>query len=106
MYQFIPTQLTQYSFLLLFRWFERAILFLIVMNCGFLSIYDPLETPTGFFEFSLSRNKILEYSELFFTFAFTIEMILRIFAQGFLFHKYSYLRDAWNVLDYVIVQSG
>ena len=35
--------------------------------------------------------------------AFTVEMMLRVIALGFVLHKYSYLRDAWNWLDFLIV---
>jgi hypothetical protein len=34
---------------------------------------------------------------------YTMEMILKIFAFGFLFSQKAYLRDLWNVLDFVIV---
>lgn len=35
---------------------------------------------------------------------FTIECVLKIVAKGFLFNgKPSYLRSAWNILDFVIV---
>jgi hypothetical protein len=33
-------------------------------------------------------------------------MLLKIFALGFILNKGSYLRDAWNILDFVIVVSG
>ncbi len=38
--------------------------------------------------------------------SYTIEMIIKIVSLGFLFNKGSYLRDAWNILDFVIVSSG
>lgn len=33
-------------------------------------------------------------------------MILKVLAMGFLFNKGAYLRDSWNMLDFVIVISG
>ena len=33
-------------------------------------------------------------------------MVLKIFAQGLIFHKNAYLRDAWNWLDFVVVVTG
>ena len=30
-------------------------------------------------------------------------MVLKIFAYGFVFNKKAYLRDLWNILDFVIV---
>ena len=34
---------------------------------------------------------------------YTIEMGLKIIGMGFLFNRNAYLRDAWNMLDFVIV---
>jgi hypothetical protein len=33
-------------------------------------------------------------------------MIIKIVALGFLFNKGAYLRDPWNVLDFIIVGSA
>lgn len=33
-------------------------------------------------------------------------MVLKILAMGFIWNKGSYLRDSWNLLDFVIVMSG
>ncbi len=33
-------------------------------------------------------------------------MLLKIFALGFVLTKNSYLRDAWNILDFTIVVAG
>lgn len=34
---------------------------------------------------------------------FLVEAIINIIGKGFLFHKNSYLRDPWNVLDFFVV---
>lgn len=34
---------------------------------------------------------------------YTTEMVLKILGLGFIFGKNSYLKDSWNVLDFVIV---
>lgn len=34
---------------------------------------------------------------------YVIEMILKIMAYGFVFNEKAYLRDLWNILDFVIV---
>lgn len=36
---------------------------------------------------------------------YTIEMSLKIIGLGFIFSKGSYLRDGWNILDFVIVST-
>jgi len=33
-------------------------------------------------------------------------MVLKILALGFIWNKGSYLRDSWNILDFIIVMSG
>lgn len=33
-------------------------------------------------------------------------MVLKILALGFVFKKGSYLRDPWNILDFVVVSTG
>ena len=37
---------------------------------------------------------------------YSIEMFLKIFGYGFIMAEGSYLRDYWNILDFVIVISG
>lgn len=37
---------------------------------------------------------------------YSIEMIIKIVALGFIFNTGSYLRDPWNDLDFVIVASA
>lgn len=41
-----------------------------------------------------------------FTVIYTIECIMKILAFGLVLHKRSYLRDGWNVLDFIIVLTG
>lgn len=33
-------------------------------------------------------------------------MVLKILGMGFVFNRDAYLRDAWNILDFVIVMVG
>lgn len=33
---------------------------------------------------------------------YTLEMMLKIFAKGFVLNKFSYLRNKWNMLDFVV----
>ena len=41
-----------------------------------------------------------------FTAIYTLEMLLKILAKGFILHSYAYLRDPWNWLDFVVVCLG
>jgi hypothetical protein len=81
------------------RWFDGAILFVILVNCAFLASYD----PTGK---DRDRNHVVETSNYAFTGIFAAEMVCRVIAMGFLFSKHAYLRNPWNRLDFVVVISG
>ena len=37
---------------------------------------------------------------------YTVEMILKVIALGFIMEKNSYLRDPWNILDFIVVFFG
>ena len=37
---------------------------------------------------------------------FTMEMVVKIVADGFILHKDSYLRNPWNIMDFIVVVSG
>ena len=44
--------------------------------------------------------------EYVFLFIFTAECIMKIIAQGFFQHQNAYLRNGWNILDFIIVIIG
>ena len=48
-------------------------------------------------------NSAIEDSELFFTIVFTIEMLVKMIASGVYFEQEAYLKDGWNVMDFVVV---
>ena len=48
----------------------------------------------------------MNISDEVFQIAYTVEMVVKIVSMGFLFNNGSYLRDAWNILDFVIIASG
>jgi hypothetical protein len=75
-----------------FVWFINVI---ILLNSVFL-ILDTVE----------SLNDISDYSNYFFTAIFTFEMVVKIIAYGFVLGDFTYLRDAWNCLDFIIVVTG
>lgn len=51
-------------------------------------------------------NPHFVYHRYIFAAIYTVEMILKIIAKGFCMHKYAYLRDPWNWLDFVVVILG
>lgn len=58
-------------------------------DCSFLSCVCPQET--------------VEYA---FLIIFTIETFLKIIAYGLVMHQNAYVRNGWNMLDFVIVVIG
>ena len=82
-------------------WFVNIILFLIVVSTITLALETPLDNPEG------DKIKVLEKIDLGMTIAFTLEAVIKIIAAGFLLAgKNSYIRDPWNILDFVIVVSA
>jgi hypothetical protein len=81
--------------------FERLSLGLILANCIFLA----MDSKSPDFE-STRLGAVLNMAERFFMVAFTVEMIAKILALGLYGDKGSYLRDPWNVIDFVIVIMG
>jgi len=44
--------------------------------------------------------------EIVFLILYTIEMALKITALGFMFTPIAYLKDVWNILDFIIIITG
>ena len=47
-----------------------------------------------------------EKTELYFLGIFCVEALLKIVALGFVLHTGSYLRNGWNIMDFVVVVTG
>ncbi|XP_040216183.1 voltage-dependent R-type calcium channel subunit alpha-1E isoform X5 [Rana temporaria] len=77
------------------------ILATIIANCIVLALEQHLpgddKTP-------MSRR--LEKTEPYFIGIFCFEAGIKIVALGLVFHKGSYLRNGWNVMDFIVVLSG
>ncbi|XP_042585727.1 dihydropyridine-sensitive L-type skeletal muscle calcium channel subunit alpha-1 isoform X1 [Cyprinus carpio] len=81
--------------------FEIIILLTIFANCVALAVFLPMpEEDTN------NTNLTLESLEYIFLVIFTLECFLKIVAYGLLFHEGAYLRNCWNILDFVIVFMG
>jgi len=74
------------------RVFETLSLLLIIWNTVFIMIQDNVSFTDSF--------------DLIFLILYTIEMMLKIFALGFILNTGSYLRDYWNILDFTIITTG
>jgi len=79
--------------------FESISISVIVVNSLFLAMDDPLRDPSETPYFMLLADDIFQY-------LYTIEMVVKILSLGFIMNNGSYLRDAWNILDFVIIASG
>ncbi|XP_055360014.1 voltage-dependent R-type calcium channel subunit alpha-1E-like isoform X5 [Betta splendens] len=81
--------------------FEYMILATITANCVVLALEQHLpgedKTPMA---------KRLEITEPYFIGIFCFEAGIKLVALGFVFHKGSYLRNGWNVMDFIVVLSG
>ncbi|KAK5864119.1 hypothetical protein PBY51_001086 [Eleginops maclovinus] len=81
--------------------FDIFILLAIFANCVALGVSKPFPEDD-----SNSTNHDLEQVEYIFLIIFTIETFLKILAYGLVMHPSSYIRNGWNLLDFVIVIVG
>uniref|UniRef100_G3P9X4 Voltage-dependent calcium channel type A subunit alpha-1 n=1 Tax=Gasterosteus aculeatus aculeatus TaxID=481459 RepID=G3P9X4_GASAC len=77
------------------------ILTTIIANCIVLALEQHLPG-----EDKTPMSKRLEKTEPYFIGMFCLEAGIKIIALGFVFHKGSYLRNGWNVMDFIVVLSG
>lgn len=101
------------------RYFDRIIVVAILANSVVLGMSDfsvvdsdlnPTSSGVAFRDGAVVpatslANRIVELSEVPFTTIFTVECAIKIVAMGFAGWKGSYLRDSWNILDFVVVIS-
>ncbi|XP_064379709.1 voltage-dependent N-type calcium channel subunit alpha-1B isoform X3 [Dromaius novaehollandiae] len=77
------------------------ILATIIANCIVLALEQHL--PDGD---KTPMSERLDDTEPYFIGIFCFEAGIKIIALGFVFHKGSYLRNGWNVMDFVVVLTG
>lgn len=81
-------------------YFESASVVLIAANSIVLAMYDPLDPSSNW-------NKTCDLAGDVFTVLFSIEMAIKMIAQGIVIGKRSYLKDGfWNWLDLLVVGTG
>ena len=83
------------------KWFDYFITLAIVLNSIMLAStdYEPRLNPDHVSTWTPIQEKI----DLVFSIIFIIECCTKVIAMGFVLHKKSYLREAWNILDFFIV---
>lgn len=78
------------------QYFTNSVLICILVSSAMLAAEDPLQAQSY-------RNTILNYFDYFFTTVFTIEITLKVVVYGLAFHKGSFCRNAFNLLDILVV---
>lgn len=110
--------------------FEYAVLLTIIANCIVLALEEHLPNgdrtilaqklvrtsstrPLTIFCSLLDKSLIAyfvicsqELTEPYFLGIFCVEASLKILALGFVLHPRSYLRNIWNMMDFVVVVTG
>ncbi|XP_047674781.1 calcium channel, voltage-dependent, N type, alpha 1B subunit, a isoform X11 [Tachysurus fulvidraco] len=81
--------------------FEYMILATIIANCIVLALEQHLPADD-----KTPMSERLDDTEPYFIGIFCFEAGIKIIALGFAFHKGSYLRNGWNVMDFVVVLTG
>ena len=81
--------------------FEGFIVLAIFLNSLILAVNDYSDRNN-----ETEYNKSLERISMVFSYIFTIELVIKVIAFGFIMHKKSYMRDSWNWLDFIVVVTG
>ncbi|XP_076749485.1 sodium channel protein 60E isoform X1 [Xylocopa sonorina] len=71
------------------QYFDYIVMATIILNCAFLAMTETIEE-----------------AEYIFLAIYTAEMVIKSIAKGFVLNKYTYLRNPWNWLDFVVITSG
>ncbi|KAM9322783.1 voltage-dependent N-type calcium channel subunit alpha-1B [Pholidichthys leucotaenia] len=80
---------------------QYMILATIIANCIVLALEQHLPASD-----KTPMSERLDDTEPYFIGIFCFEAAIKIIALGFAFHKGSYLRNGWNVMDFVVVLTG
>uniref|UniRef100_A0AAN0LJ60 Multifunctional fusion protein n=3 Tax=Arthropoda TaxID=6656 RepID=A0AAN0LJ60_9ACAR len=75
-------------YMLVHPWFNFLVIVTILVNCILMT---------------MKSNETIESTEIIFTTIYTFESCLKVTARGFIFSNFTYLRDPWNWLDFVVI---
>ncbi|CAL8088469.1 unnamed protein product [Orchesella dallaii] len=87
------------------RFFDIIIIFTILCNCITLAMITNVFDDYGK-EIVPFYDDAINYIEYGFLGIYTAELVLKILAKGLIVNKFSYLRNRWNLLDFIVVTSG
>lgn len=81
-----------------FSYFDTIVLFLIIISSILLAMDNPLNDPNG------EMSQTLGTLNIIITALFTLECAIKIIVMGFVWNgRRSYMRNGWNILDFIIV---
>jgi hypothetical protein len=101
-----------------FRYFERIMLVIIILNSILMFFYNYSinicnhYTTTNREECLIKYDKdiqidnLLDKINIFFMGAYIIEFSIKLIAMGFVLEKFTYLREPWYMLDFLIIIIG
>jgi hypothetical protein len=84
------------------KWFDRFIILVIVLNSFLLAAEDysvRIEGP----DYVSNRADELKKIDDVFTMIFIVEFLVKVIGRGFILHENAYLHDGWNWLDFFVV---
>ena len=78
------------------KWFDNLVMVFIILNSICMANYDYIDEEA-------LLNTTLNAIFNIFSLIFTLEAVIKIIALGFVMGKNTYLKDPWNVIDFLIV---
>ena len=82
------------------KWFDYFIMIIILINCVTMAVEPDTKTK------NLTKTEgkdFFDIMEYIFQIIYSLEMIVKIVALGFYKEENGYLRDGWNIMDFIIV---
>lgn len=90
-----------------FSVFDVTIILTILINCVFLALDDPVDELEYVFTAIYTLEVVIKVSVLLFYQRPKTKKIynhfFKVIARGFILNKFTYLRDPWNWLDFIVV---
>ena len=80
--------------------FEAIVIVVILVNCVFLAMMEPTKGDEE------GRNALVNSTEGVFTGLFLAELVIKVVAMGFFLDDLSYMRDGWNIMDFIVVAAS
>jgi len=77
--------------------FDIIIILVIISNCIILATDD----PTTDIQETWQENADYTFQAIY-----TVELVVKVLAMGFIFNENAYMRDLWNIFDFIIVVFG